>query len=631
MSTTVRDVCEPAVQPTSPLQNVVDVQTPTHYFAVDGEALAVSTTDGTVVDMREPAVQSTPLLQNFVDGQTPPLSTAGQKRARKKHDRLQRDQQQHPLLAACCTSCKRKCVSKGVDRSVVHDKFWEMGYNERKSWIAAHVKLTHVKRHRSKSDSSARNYTRIYTLPAQHFVEAVVCKKFFLTTLGLTCDKVITTAVSAPCNVSVTADRRGKHEPGNKFSDDICSQIKTHIESYHPSISHYRREHAPFRRYISPEISVTDMHKDYVSKYPQNPCSYESYRKVLKSMNISFAKLGEEECELCMQHSIHKDGCDAVDCELCRSHDLHMKSVHITRRHYKEDLERDDDEEVVLSCDMQKIIMLPRMPGVKTCVFTRRLVTFHETFAPLGGNKKSSQARPLGVVWHEGISGRNADDIMSCFSKAMHHPSYRDVSKFCFYADNCGPQNKNWTLYTGMVAEVNRPGGPEQITIKYLEKGHTFMAADSFHARVESELRKMQNVYDFEDFKTAINQHGIAVPMDIQDFSLWENGVSSAKFTRKPVLADLYVVQFRKGCTEMYWKTDMDSHQWEEGDFLKKKTASRLLRGVGFTPRSTPRGIPQNKKREIETKLCSLMPECRRVFWNDLSVNDNSDDLIDCQ
>jgi len=56
----------------------------------------------------------------------------------------------------------------------------------------------------------------------------------------------------------------------------------------------------------------------------------------------------------------------------------------------------------------------------------------------------------------------------------------------------------------------------------------------------------------------------------------------------------------------------------------KREPASRLLCGVGFTPRSTPRGIPQNKKREIETKLRSMMPECRRVFWSDLSVNDNS-------
>jgi len=38
---------------------------------------------------------------------------------------------------------KKMCIEglKGVNRSAVHVKFWEMSYNERKSWIAAHVKM----------------------------------------------------------------------------------------------------------------------------------------------------------------------------------------------------------------------------------------------------------------------------------------------------------------------------------------------------------------------------------------------------------------------------------------------------------------------------------------------------------
>ena len=194
-----------------------------------------------------------------------------QKRPRTKLHRMMRDRQQHPLLAAC--SCSRKCVSNGIDRSPVHNRFWEMGYSERKSWVAAHVKLSNIKRHRSTKSGacSTRNYTRTYTLPSQDFGEVIVCKKFFMTTLDLTCDKIITTAVSASCSVSVTSDRRGKHEPGNKFSDDDFSKIKAHIESYHPSVSHYRRQHAPFRRYLSPEISVTDMHKRFCFQIPTKP------------------------------------------------------------------------------------------------------------------------------------------------------------------------------------------------------------------------------------------------------------------------------------------------------------------------------------------------------------------------
>ena len=40
----------------------------------------------------------------------------------------------------------------------------------------------------------------------------------------------------------------------------------------------------------------------------------------------------------------------------------------------------------------------------------------------------------------------------------------------------------------------------EAIMIKYLTTGHTFMSADNFHRSVEREMKKMDKVYDFEDF-----------------------------------------------------------------------------------------------------------------------------------
>ena len=37
----------------------------------------------------------------------------------------------------------------------------------------------------------------------------------------------------------------------------------------------------------------------------------------------------------------------------------------------------------LFSADMEKVNMLPRLPGVKNAVFTRRIVMYHATFAPL--------------------------------------------------------------------------------------------------------------------------------------------------------------------------------------------------------------------------------------------------------
>jgi len=127
----------------------------------------------------------------------------------------------------------------------------------------------------------------------------------FLHTLGYNNDKVVKCVLSARVNdptlIAPPVFKRGKHRPSNVLDRDL---IEAHINSYHPQISHYRREHAPRRRYLSPEITITEMFHDYNSKHPKK-CSYDSYRKVVDKENISFCKLGEEECEVCLLHANH--------------------------------------------------------------------------------------------------------------------------------------------------------------------------------------------------------------------------------------------------------------------------------------------------------------------------------------
>ena len=48
------------------------------------------------------------------------------------------------------------------------------------------------------------------------------------------------------------------------------------------------------------------MHKDFIQVHSQEKVSNESYRKILNSMNMSFIKLGEEQCELNEEHKHHQ-------------------------------------------------------------------------------------------------------------------------------------------------------------------------------------------------------------------------------------------------------------------------------------------------------------------------------------
>ncbi|VVC98686.1 unnamed protein product [Leptidea sinapis] len=75
--------------------------------------------------------------------------------------------------------------------------------------------------------------------------------------------------------------------------------------TYNPAISHYRREHAPRRLNLPSDITITMMHTDFNKLYPDLACSYEVYRRVVKKLNMSFAVLGNEECELCAVYNVH--------------------------------------------------------------------------------------------------------------------------------------------------------------------------------------------------------------------------------------------------------------------------------------------------------------------------------------
>jgi len=321
------------------------------------------------------------------------VSVDRKKRARSKIDQSVRGKQKHPMLSSC--GCTRKCAEKISEsrRTQVHDEFWSLPYDSRRTWMFSHIKRNDPKKRITNTKGAySRNCSRLYFIPQENGDICQVCKDFFLRTLGFRSDKVVTVLLkkNVVSQLAPTADQRGRHKPLNKLSDETMKIIKDHIESFHPSISHYRREHAPLRRYLPPELTIREMFNDFVAKHQPTAISYETYRKTVSSLNISFVKLRQEECEACLLYEKHQhDDGQTRECSLCDEWKKHVESARISRQFYQDDAIRDFDPTVaVMSVHMQKVIMLPRIPGVKTCMFTRRLVAFHETFAPLGNKKK---------------------------------------------------------------------------------------------------------------------------------------------------------------------------------------------------------------------------------------------------
>ena len=179
----------------------------------------------------------------------------------------------------------------------------------------------------------------------------------------------------------------------------------------------------------------------------------------------------EDEKELkktCGTSLLKHEGCDS-----CQHFGKHITAI-AAREHYKEDARKDiDPNEIIMLVDLQKVMLLPRLPGLKKAIFCKRLVAFNESFVPVG----HKHGKGIGVLWHEGIAGRSASEVASTFINIVRSSRLRDFKHVTFWADNCSGQNKNWYLFSALVKEINRPdGNAESITVKLFEPGHTFVS-----------------------------------------------------------------------------------------------------------------------------------------------------------
>lgn len=121
---------------------------------------------------------------------------------------------------------------------------------------------------------------------------SLVCKRLFLAMLGFVAhtDRIIHTVMKyiASNSVSPPEDKRCRKPPHNKMDDEL-------IQSLNPERSHYSRDHAPERRYLSSDLTIK-MHQDIISQATNFLCCYNKYRNVLSEIKISFSNVGHKEC-----------------------------------------------------------------------------------------------------------------------------------------------------------------------------------------------------------------------------------------------------------------------------------------------------------------------------------------------
>lgn len=561
------------------------------------------------------------------------------KRCRTIESRIVRDAAGHQVKPpGCLPSCQYKCNEYNEEeRLKLNKQFWSLNKTERSMWLRTNLQPISTEKSCPKENQrETRLYWQLPRFTNQNMSSYTrVCKRFFLTTLGwgATSDKAVLAATRPTGSIVPKDDLRGKRTPANKLDDAL---IRSHIESFGPCEPHYRLLHAPKRLYLPCDITIQSMHADYCACH--GTIGIESYRKQVQKMNISFTKLGHEECELCTSFNIHtKEVPDCNSCTICLQQPIHQSNLVKARTSYRADADRSWAQgEIVVSADLMKVLVLPILPQ-KEAIFVSRLVTYNETFSLLVPQKphikdakRDSDIRDgqAAILWHEGAAGRNGEDICSAFHRFMVLNKHR--TKITIWMDNCGAQNKQWALFTLMVYVVNSEDfSIYSVTLKYLEKGHTYMSADAHHHLISREIQKRKVIADFDQFVHVVRAAKVnPIVMSHNDFRDWPKGTTTYKLSKTNSIsnnackmANISIAQFTRGSQSIGVCSELDG-QLRYFDIFTSSLCSTLP-----PTRHTPRGINEKKKQTIIEKLLPFVEAPFRSFWEGLPTSSQVQDL----
>nr|CAI5858334.1 unnamed protein product [Callosobruchus analis] len=521
-----------------------------------------------------------------------------------------------------CSSntCPFKCPNKISEeqQTNINSQYWKLSKKEQHLFVNGCIKQISKIRNITNTESRRQNTYRYY-LKSSDGIDTIVCKTFFLATLGYNKnnDRFLKTVRNdAKKTISPGIEKRGHRPALNKISRN---PIVSHIKSFRPTASHYRREHAPRRLYLPSDVNITFMFNDFKMKHPDFICSYELYRQEVKKMNISFAQLGGEECFTCSAFEVHKNDSGheyeitSLECDSCQKYYEHKTKYRNAREEYLKDSGKPEIEnEMIISADLQKVIMLPRAEMFKEIIFIPRIIVFNESFVPVG---KAKCTKPLAVLWHEGVAKRNKEEIISAFYAFFR--KNRDVEHITIWLDNSSAQNKNWALFSFFVYIVNcSEVNLKQLTIKYFEPGHSYMSADHFHQKVEMSMKRAKKIFDFDDF----------LPMAVK-LTLWTLGSSttgndlSSKFKLKKsnfYFKELVLAIFSRNNFNFKYKTAFEHEEYKVLDFLNNKATKNGAEKP--TARIRNRGVDESRKNVIISTLKPIISETRLQFWKDLSL-----------
>ncbi|KAJ8965858.1 hypothetical protein NQ314_003870 [Rhamnusium bicolor] len=215
--------------------------------------------------------------------------------------------------------CKLKCTEHitGDDRFKIHKSYWNSDFNtdQKRQFIAASVEEFPIKRRRERTGT--RTDKRQTTLHYSFIVRGTkqrVCQKYFLNTLDISQTTIRNILRKRQDGGMVESDKREKHVPANKLSDEMRIAIRNHIQRFPCLESHYSRNRSK-KKYLGGELNISRMYSLFKDECLQKDIREAEipkqwvYTDIFNTeFNLSFKAPATDICDLCDEFIIKLKG-----------------------------------------------------------------------------------------------------------------------------------------------------------------------------------------------------------------------------------------------------------------------------------------------------------------------------------
>ncbi|CAK1598006.1 unnamed protein product [Parnassius mnemosyne] len=541
----------------------------------------------------------------------------------------------------CC--CVKKCHENVTveKRLAQFKKFYSLGsYNAQNMLLTALVKEQPVKRHYVATDNKT-NVSKKKFYSRQYFLDGVsVCRDIFVKTLQ-TSAKRINTSLCKMRSESRITDNRGVHGGRNRASPESEEFVINFIKKLPTYISHYRREKTDGAKFLRADMTLSKIYELYSDEAKTAGVKILSTAKVNKlfftKFNLRTKSLKKDTCNKCdfFECQILHASSEQNRAEIEQKHLAHQEIAKSLQNQLKIDMKlaKDDPSVETLTFDLEKTLPLPRIPT--NIVFYKRQLWVYNLGIHTGSNDEAHCN-----VWVEGEAGRGAQEVGSCLIKHITERLDGNVRHLILWCDSCGGQNRNIKLTLMLKAMLNEHPTLDQINIKFLESGHSFLPNDSDFGKIECALKLQQRLYTPDDYIHVMKTCKKTKPMHVHrmknaDFlsslKLERNIVNRKKTIDGEKVSWLNTKEIMIKKDEMfkiYMKTNLDE------DFkvvnIKKNVRGRqcfVTKEIMEPLWPTGKPVPEAKLRDLKSMLHLISQDSHDFYVKLVGSADLEDDI----